>query len=69
MEQRPISRTPVGSITEQSGKSVQLTGEVIAFPKNSAGRDLTFGAPSPLPESALRDAHIRSTVYGRRKQG
>jgi aspartyl-tRNA synthetase len=41
-----------------------LTGEpnireVIAFPKNSAGRDLLFGAPSPLPESALRAVHIR----------
>lgn len=51
-----------------------LTGEpnireVIAFPKNSAGRDLTFGAPSPLPESALREAHIRSTAHGRRQHG
>lgn len=34
--------------------------EVIAFPKTGDGRDLMMGAPSVLPPSALREAHIQS---------
>lgn len=34
--------------------------EVIAFPKTSDGRDLLMGAPSSLPASQIREAHIRS---------
>lgn len=33
--------------------------EVITFPKTSDARDLMMGAPSELPESALKDAHIK----------
>ncbi len=33
--------------------------EVIAFPKTGDGRDLMMGAPSTLPASTLRDAHIQ----------
>lgn len=33
--------------------------EVIAFPKTGDARDLMMGAPSALPASALRDAHIQ----------
>jgi len=33
--------------------------EVIAFPKTGDGRDLMMGAPSELPPSALREAHIQ----------
>ncbi|MBI2984366.1 MAG: aspartate--tRNA ligase [Candidatus Kerfeldbacteria bacterium] len=32
--------------------------EVMAFPKTGDGRDLMMGAPSELPASALREAHI-----------
>lgn len=32
--------------------------EVIAFPKDGNARDLMMSAPSELPDSALRDAHI-----------
>ena len=32
--------------------------EVIAFPR-MATRDLMMGAPTPLPEKALREAHIK----------
>ena len=33
--------------------------EVIAFPKTGDARDLMMGAPTPLPEKALKDAHIK----------
>jgi aspartyl-tRNA synthetase len=33
--------------------------EVIAFPKNQAGRDVMADAPSPASEQQLRDLHIR----------
>ncbi len=33
--------------------------EVIAFPKNQAGRDVMADAPSPASEKQLRDLHIR----------
>lgn len=33
--------------------------EVIAFPKTGDAKDLLFGAPSPMPESALREVHIK----------
>jgi len=36
--------------------------EVIAFPKDSKAKDHLTGAPSPLPESALREMHIQSTA-------
>jgi aspartyl-tRNA synthetase len=32
--------------------------EVIPFPKTGDARDVMMGAPSPLPEKALREAHI-----------
>lgn len=32
--------------------------EVMAFPKTGDARDLLMGAPSPLPNKALRDVHI-----------
>ncbi|PIV90982.1 aspartate--tRNA ligase [Candidatus Gracilibacteria bacterium CG17_big_fil_post_rev_8_21_14_2_50_48_13] len=32
--------------------------EVIAFPKNQKARDLMFGAPTPMPLSALHEANI-----------
>ena len=34
--------------------------EVIAFPKNQSGRDLMFGAPSPIDERQMRELHIRT---------
>ncbi len=33
--------------------------EVIVFPKTGDARDLMMGAPSPLPQAALDDVHIR----------
>jgi aspartyl-tRNA synthetase len=36
--------------------------EVIAFPKNQVGRDLMMDAPAAVPESLLKDLHLRSTV-------
>jgi aspartyl-tRNA synthetase len=33
--------------------------EVIAFPKTGDARDPLMGAPSPLPEKALREVHIQ----------
>ena len=33
--------------------------EVIAFPKTGDARDLMMNAPSPLPEQALKDVHIK----------
>ncbi len=36
--------------------------EVIAFPKDGHARDLMMNAPSPLPEKALREAHIKLDV-------
>ena len=33
--------------------------EVIAFPKDGHARDLMMNAPSPLPEKALKEAHIK----------
>jgi aspartyl-tRNA synthetase len=33
--------------------------EVIAFAKTGDSRDLMMGAPSPMPESALNDVHIK----------
>ena len=33
--------------------------EVMAFPKTGDARDLMMDAPSPLPEQALKDVHIR----------
>lgn len=33
--------------------------EVIPFPKTGDAKDLMMGAPSPLPEQALKDAHIK----------
>lgn len=34
--------------------------EVIAIPKTGDARDLMMGAPSPLPESRLKDVHIKN---------
>lgn len=36
----------------------QTIRDVIAFPKNSAGRDMMLDAPSAVDEQALQDAHI-----------
>ncbi len=36
----------------------QTIRDVIAFPKNSAGRDMMLDAPSPVEEKALNDVHI-----------
>jgi aspartyl-tRNA synthetase len=33
--------------------------DVIAFPKNSAGRDMMLDAPSPVAPEALKDVHIK----------
>ncbi|MEO8287163.1 MAG: aspartate--tRNA ligase [Chloroflexota bacterium] len=33
--------------------------EVIAFPKTAQARDLMMDAPSPVPDNALRDLHIK----------
>ena len=33
--------------------------EVMAFPKTGDARDLMMGAPSEMPEKALREAHIK----------
>lgn len=33
--------------------------EVMAFPKTGDARDLLMGAPSPVPEQALNDVHIK----------
>ncbi len=33
--------------------------EVIAFPKTAQARDLMMDAPSPVPDAAMRDLHIR----------
>jgi aspartyl-tRNA synthetase len=33
--------------------------EVMAFPKTGDARDLMMGAPSPMPESALKEANIK----------
>ena len=35
--------------------------EVIAFPKTGDARDPLMGAPSPLPDKALKEAHIKVT--------
>jgi aspartyl-tRNA synthetase len=35
--------------------------EVIAFPKNQAGRDVMMDAPAGVPEQLLRDLYLRST--------
>jgi aspartyl-tRNA synthetase len=40
--------------------------EVIAFPKTGDGRDLMMGAPSSLPVSQLREAHIESKNWGKK---
>jgi aspartyl-tRNA synthetase len=36
--------------------------DVIAFPKTQSGGDLMVGAPSPLDEKQLREAHVRVAV-------
>jgi aspartyl-tRNA synthetase len=36
--------------------------EVIAFPKTAQARDLMTDAPSPVPDNALRDLHIRVEI-------
>ena len=33
--------------------------EVIAFPKNQAAADITFGAPSSVSEQQLAELHLR----------
>jgi aspartyl-tRNA synthetase len=38
--------------------------DVIAFPKTQIGADLMTRAPSPVPDSQLREVHIRSLVPG-----
>ena len=35
--------------------------EVIPFPKTGDAKDLMMGAPSPLPEQALKDVHIKKS--------
>jgi aspartyl-tRNA synthetase len=35
---------------------------VIAFPKVASGSDPLTGAPTPMPETTLRDLGIRSIV-------
>lgn len=37
----------------------QTIRDVIAFPKNSAGRDMMLEAPSPVDEKALEEVHIQ----------
>lgn len=38
------------------GKTIR---DVIAFPKNSSGRDMMMDAPSAVPDEALKDLHIK----------
>lgn len=38
------------------GKSIR---DVIAFPKNSSGRDMMMDAPGSVPDEALKDLHIK----------
>jgi aspartyl-tRNA synthetase len=33
--------------------------EVLAFPKTATARDLMMDAPSPVPDRALKELHIR----------
>jgi aspartyl-tRNA synthetase len=33
--------------------------EVVAFPMNSNAQDLLMGAPAPVTEQQLREAHIK----------
>jgi aspartyl-tRNA synthetase len=33
--------------------------EVIAFPKTGSGEDLMFGSPSALPDTKIKEAHIK----------
>ncbi|MEZ4573221.1 MAG: amino acid--tRNA ligase-related protein [Thermomicrobiales bacterium] len=34
--------------------------EVIAFPKTQSGRDLMFGAPSPIDDRQKKELHLRT---------
>lgn len=38
---------------------VENIREVIAFPKSTQGRDLTFRAPAPVDEAQLRELHLK----------
>lgn len=40
--------------------------EVIAIPKTGDARDLLMGAPSPLPDAALADVHVKLSGQGLR---
>jgi aspartyl-tRNA synthetase len=43
-------------------RNISNIRDVIAFPKTQSGADIMCGAPSPIDERQLRDAHIKSTL-------
>src|SRR4051794_12271350 len=43
-------------------RNISNIRDVIAFPKTQSGADIMCGAPSPIDDRQLRDAHIKSTL-------